>query len=63
MELKSEGKCRYCNNVFSGSTMTTHLKSCRSRKNINEAEIRKEKIFLMKASEGPFGFILKLMQT
>jgi len=51
--MKSEGVCKLCNKTFSGRGMTKHLQSCIERK---EPEFKKgdEKIFLIKASAGPF---------
>ncbi len=52
MEMKSEGACKICNRVLSGRGMTSHLRSCMS-KNL-QAEQGNRKIFLIKASAGPF---------
>jgi hypothetical protein len=51
--MKSEGVCRLCNKTFSGRGMTRHLQSCIGRKE-PKSKGGDEKIFLIKASAGPF---------
>jgi len=48
--MKSEGVCSFCKKAFSGNAIRKHLGSCAER--ISPAG--NEKIFLVKAGEGPF---------
>ena len=52
--MKSKGKCGFCNDLFSGTTVTKHLQVCTKRKEAQTKEPMKEKIFLLRAGEGPF---------
>ena len=52
--MKSDGKCEFCNTVFSGSVMSKHLQSCAERKKQIELETEEGKVFLIKANCAPF---------
>src|SRR3989344_1177473 len=50
--LKSTGSCIFCKKAFASTAMTNHLLSCKERsKTFSESN---DRIFLIKASEGPF---------
>lgn len=52
--MKSEGICNFCKKTFSGSAMSKHLQSCTDRKKQIESDKADGKVFLIKASCGPF---------
>lgn len=52
--VKSEGMCKFCKNLFSGRAMSKHLQSCHERIKANELEEKQGKIFLIEASSDPF---------
>jgi len=51
--MESKGVCRACNRTISGRGMTRHLQSCPERKKL-QSEQGSGKVFLIKASAGPF---------
>ena len=52
--LNSIGQCNLCKKTVSGTAMSKHLESCEERKKANENEIKQNRIFLLRASAGPF---------
>ena len=54
MRMKSDGICNFCKGTVSGTGMTRHLQSCASRMQAQAREKKQGKVFLMKASAGPF---------
>lgn len=52
--MKSEGKCIFCKKTISGIAMAKHLRSCAERLKANETEEKQKRLFLLKASAGPF---------
>lgn len=52
--MKSEGKCKFCKNSFSGTAMTRHLESCKERTKTNENGEKQSRIFLIRANAAPF---------
>lgn len=54
MRIKSEGVCKFCKKTFSGSMIANHLQSCAERLKAQESESKQRKVFLLKASAGPF---------
>lgn len=52
--MKSKGKCGFCKDFFSGTSMTRHLQACVKRRETQTKELMKEKVFLLRASAGPF---------
>ncbi|MEK6984075.1 MAG: hypothetical protein AABX33_05870 [Nanoarchaeota archaeon] len=52
--MKSDGKCNYCNEAFSGSAMGKHLQGCPERKKKIEQDKGNGKVYLIKASCEPF---------
>ncbi|MFH1971426.1 MAG: hypothetical protein ABIJ05_03530 [Patescibacteria group bacterium] len=54
MKIKSEGKCTFCNKIFSGSSMSRHLASCPERKIALNKENSSYKVCLLKVSASPF---------
>lgn len=54
MRIKSEGMCKFCKKIISGSAVVRHLQSCNERTKVQESESKQRKIFLIKASAGPF---------
>lgn len=54
MKLKSDGICGYCKKSFAGNAMARHLATCNDRRHANAKSNGNERIFLIKASAGPF---------
>jgi hypothetical protein len=52
--MKSEGKCRFCKNIFSGSMMARHLMSCKERIAANKLDGGQNNVYLIKAACDPF---------
>lgn len=53
MKLKSEGKCKYCQQKFEGISIARHLAACSNRIK-NNSRSGNQKILLINAGLGPF---------
>ncbi|MBD3203137.1 hypothetical protein GF327_02505 [Candidatus Woesearchaeota archaeon] len=52
--MKSVGVCKFCKKEISSRGMMRHIKSCRKRKQANEKQVNKSKIFLLRACIGQY---------
>lgn len=62
MAMESQGVCRACNRIISGRGMTRHLESCSERENL-QLKQGGGKVFLIKASAGPFWVYFKVSNS
>lgn len=60
MRVKSEGACKFCKKNLSGQAMARHLQSCAERLKVQESKTKQGKVFLLKASAGPFWVFFEL---
>ena len=52
--MKSNGVCIFCKKTFSGNVMGKHLQSCGERNKANQPDKGHGRVFLIRASAGPF---------